>query len=59
MSNLTELPQFRYDPDSERMFLQNPGITGGWVELTSYTGECYSDEEFARFETLGVVTVDE
>lgn len=59
MSNLTELPQFRYDPDSERMFLKNPGITGGWVELTSHYGDLYADWELDLIDTVSVVTIDE
>ena len=53
MSNLNELPEFRYDPDTETMYRKNGD---GWVELGC--SECDWTRAYPE-NTLPVLTIDE
>jgi hypothetical protein len=53
MSNLNELPEFRYDPDTETMYRKHGE---GWVELGC--SECDWTREYPA-NTVPVLTIDE
>ena len=54
MSNLTELDQFRYDPETGTMY-ERTGSS--WLELGCV--ECYSHDTLPAGATQTVVAVDE
>lgn len=53
MSNLNELPDFRYDPDTETMYRRQEG---GWAELGC--SECDWNIAYPA-NTVAVLSIDE